>query len=239
MKYAGAGSRSDTRPGPTIDDRLNRNASSLIASSILTSVFGFTFWVLAARTMSTADVGTGSAAVAALVLLGNMSTLGLRNALPRFLPTARANTVGVIGWSYAASIATAIIVGAVFVIGAGLWADELTSLRDGIAARLLFVTAVAVWAVFVLQDSVLLGLRTAPWIPAENLAYAITKLAMLVTIAAVGSWALPIAWIVPALALLLPLNWLIFGRLVPKQALLAPAGDDARGLAPGWPLRRW
>ncbi len=53
---------------------------------MLTSVFGFAFWILAARTMSTADVGTGSAVVAALVLLGNMSTLGLRERAPPIPP---------------------------------------------------------------------------------------------------------------------------------------------------------
>ncbi len=210
-----------------VDDRLNRNARSLIASSVLTSVFGFAFWILAARSMSAADVGTGSAVVAALVLLGNMSTLGLRNALPRFLPAARANTARVIAWSYIACVTTALLLGVVFVLGAGRWASELTSLRTSPAAQVLFVVAVAVWTVFILQDAVLVGLRTATWVPAENLSYALLKLGALVGLAAVGSWAIPIAWIVPALVLLIPLNLLIFGRLIPAHARLAPSIDDA------------
>lgn len=219
---------SATATPPVHDDRLNRNATSLIASSVLTSVLGFAFWIVAARTMSPADVGTGSAVVAALVLLGNMSTLGLRNALPRFLPSARANTARVIGWSYVASVMTALVVGGVFALGAERWANELTTLRDDPATKFMFVAAVAVWAVFVLQDAVLVGLRTAPWVPIENLAYALAKLGMVVALAGFGSWAIPIAWIVPALVLLVPLNLLVFGRLVPVHARLAPSGDDAR-----------
>jgi O-antigen/teichoic acid export membrane protein len=211
-----------------LDDRLNRNARSLIASSVLTSVFGFAFWILAARTMSTADVGTGSAVVAALVLLGNMSTLGLRNALPRFLPSARADTSRVIALSYLACAATALVVGVVFVLGAGRWADDLTSLRTSLLAQVLFVVAVAIWAVFVLQDSVLVGLRTAAWVPIENLAYALLKVGALLGLAFVGSWAIPITWIVPALALLVPLNVLIFRRLSPAHAALPVVADDVR-----------
>ena len=210
----------------TADDRMTRNAGSLIASSVLTSAFGFAFWILAARTMSTADVGTGTAIVAALVLLGNMSTLGLRNALPRFLPATRSSTSRIIGWSYAASAATALVVGSVFVVGARWWADELTGVRDDLGTQALFVAAVAVWAVFILQDNVLVGLRTATWVPIENLAYAVAKLGGLVAIASIGSWAVPIAWIIPALAILLPLNVGIFTMLVPDRPPIKHTLDD-------------
>lgn len=212
--------------GPVDDDRLNRNAMSLVAGSVVTSLLGFAFWILAARTMSTAAVGTGTAFVAALVLLGNMSTLGLRNALPRFLPTMSSATGRFIGWSYAAATATAVAVGTVFVLGADFWASELVGLRDNLLTQVLFVVAVAGWAVFVLQDSVLIGLRTATWVPVENLAYALAKLMLLLAIASVGSLALPIAWIVPAVAILVPLNVMIFRRLVPTAAHSRPMSTE-------------
>jgi O-antigen/teichoic acid export membrane protein/aminoglycoside phosphotransferase len=210
-----------------VDDRMNRNATALVAGSVLTSVLGFAFWVIAARTMSKADVGVGGAAVAALVLLGNISTLGLRNALPRFLPLAGASSRRLIIRSYAAAGAAGVACAGVFVVGARLWAPDLAALHDGIAGRVLFMGAVAVWAVFILQDSVLIGLRHATWVPIENLGYAVGKLVLLVVLASTGSWALLVAWVIPALLIIGPLNHGIFRRLIPATSSPAPAGEDA------------
>ena len=162
---------------------MNRNAGSLIVSSVLTSVFGFAFWILAARTMSAADVGTGSAVVAALVLLGNMSTLGLRNALPgssrHALQHGAGHRVELRGMRRdRAGRRQRLRRRSPMVGGRAHEAAAMTS-----APRRLFVVAVAVWAVFILQDNVLVGLRTATWVPVENLAYAVAKLGGLVMIA--------------------------------------------------------
>ncbi len=218
-----------TPPVPMIvdDDRMNRNAAALVAGSVLTSVLGFAFWVAAARTMSKVDVGVGGAAVAALVLLGNISTLGLRNALPRFLPVAGASSRRLITRSYAAAGAAGLACAGVFVVGARLWAPDLAALHDGVVGRLLFMGAVAVWAVFILQDSVLIGLRHATWVPIENLGYAIGKLALLVVLASSGSWALLIAWVIPALLIIGPLNRGIFTRLIPAGPTPGSESADA------------
>jgi O-antigen/teichoic acid export membrane protein/aminoglycoside phosphotransferase len=216
-------------PGPT-DDRMNRNATALVVSSVLTSAVGFAFWVVAARTMSQTDVGVGGAAVAALVLLGNVSTLGLRNALPRFLPVAGIRTRQLILRSYAAAGGAAVLISYVFIAGAQIWAPELVALHEGVLGRVLFIGAVATWAVFILQDSVLIGLRHATWVPIENLAYAVGKLGLLAVLASTGSWALLVAWVIPALLVIGPLNRGIFTRLVPvassESASLPTSSDD-------------
>lgn len=221
---------------PTVidDDRMNRNAAALVAGSVLTSALGFAFWVVAARTMSKTDVGIGGAAVAALVLLGNASTLGLRNALPRFLPTAGKQTSQLILRSYGAVAAAGLVVGALFVAGARVWAPELAALHSGILERALFIGAVAIWAVFILQDSVLIGLRHATWVPIENFAYAAGKLGLLVVIASSGSWALLIAWVIPALLVIGPLNRGIFTRLVPAAAAVPVSSSSTPDDALGW-----
>ena len=71
-------------------DPMRRSAYALILATGLTSGLGLVFWALAARWLPTATVGVGAALVSVMALLANLSTLGLRNGLIRFLPTAGA-----------------------------------------------------------------------------------------------------------------------------------------------------
>jgi O-antigen/teichoic acid export membrane protein len=53
------------------------NAVSLIGTTAVTSVLGFAYWFVAARYFTPAEVGFASAAIAAMMLLGSVSMLGL------------------------------------------------------------------------------------------------------------------------------------------------------------------
>src|ERR1700761_6229371 len=65
---------------------LLRNAGSLAATTGLTSVFGFVFWVIAAREFSQQSVGYGSAATNAMALLGTVGMFGLGTMMIGELP---------------------------------------------------------------------------------------------------------------------------------------------------------
>ena len=205
------------------DDRLTQNAAALVISGVLTSVLGFAFWVVAARVLSTDDVGTGTALVAALVLLANISSLGLRNAFPRFIPIAGATTARLVrrGYIVCASLAAVLAIG--FAVGTPTWAPSLGLLHDHPFGAAGFVIAAAGWTIFILQDSVLTGLRRASWVPLENLVYAVGKIVLLVLVVSTGPWALLLAWAVPAIAVLAPLNVLLFKSLIPAHERRAAA----------------
>ncbi len=198
----------------TADDRLTRNAAALVASSMITAVLGLVFWVVAARMLSTGDVGIGTAIVTSIVLVGNVATLGLRGSLIRFMAAAGSSAGRFIGTAYALCSAVALLFAVGFVFGTPLWAEDLLVLRQRPIDAVLFALACAVWTIFVLQDSVLTGLRHAVWVPVENFGYSIAKLALLVILAATGAWALPVAWSLPALIAVVPLNILVFRRLL-------------------------
>lgn len=199
---------------------------------MITSVLGFAFWVLAARNLTEEEVGIGAGLVAAVVLLGNASTLGLRNALPRFLPAAGPRTGHLIARSYAAVVVAGLVLGSLFVAGSAWWGDDFVIVRSGWLQSVGFVAAVALWAVFILQDNVLIGLRRAGWVPVENLVYAVVKLAMLVLIAHQAGWVVLVAWVVPAALLLGPLNIGIFRRLVPAASVGNGSPFDDRSTVP-------
>jgi O-antigen/teichoic acid export membrane protein len=71
---------------------MRRNAYALIAGTGLTSILGMIFWVFAARLLTSDAVGTGTALTSAMIFLGTLSTLGLGNALVRFLAPAGARS---------------------------------------------------------------------------------------------------------------------------------------------------
>ena len=195
--------------------RMIRNSRALILSSTVTSAFGLVFWLVAARWFGARELGIGLAFVTAMTLIAGMSTLGLRNGLVRFLPETGDQSRRLIVRSYALCATVGAALALVFAAGQRLWAPALVSLRTDPAHLTLFVVATAGWTVFVLQDSVLTGLHHATWIPAENALYAIAKLGLVMALPFAGEWGIMLAWSVPALVLLVPVNLLIVRRLLP------------------------
>src|ERR1035438_10132630 len=65
------------------------NASSLLATTGVTSGLGFAFWTFAAKMFSQQAVGYGSAAVSAMTLLGTIGMFGLGTMLIGELPRRR------------------------------------------------------------------------------------------------------------------------------------------------------
>lgn len=179
-------------------DALHANANALIVSTAVTSAAGLGFWALAARWLPADAVGIGTALVSVLTLLANLATLGLRNGLVRFLPSAGASTRRLIAGSYLACVGAAVVLSGVFLLGQPQWAAQLGFLRENAVAICVFTGSTVVWVLFVIQDDVLVGLRKSIWVPAENLAYSIAKIAVLPVLTVSATWAVLAATVVPA-----------------------------------------
>ena len=194
-------------------DPMRRSAYALILATGLTSGLGLVFWALAARWLPTATVGIGAALVSVMALLANLSTLGLRNGLIRFLPTAGSASRRLIVTCYALCAVTAMVAAGIFLLGQPLWAERLAFLRDSPLAVLAFVIGTAFWVLFVLQDHVLVGLRQTIWVPLENGLCAVAKIALLPLLAFAGGWAVFGAAALPAAAAVLVVTTLIMRYL--------------------------
>ena len=89
------------------------------------------------------------------------------------------------------------------------------------------------WTIFVLQDSVLAGIRQAGWVPIENGVFSVAKIILLVPLAQVApTIGVFLAWTAPLLALIVPVNLLLFGRLIPRHV------HETRDRPPGRPAGR-
>jgi O-antigen/teichoic acid export membrane protein len=148
--------------------------------------------------------------------------LNLDNALPRFLPVIRSNVRKLLAGAFAASGLAALILGTAFVLIAPAVSDEFDFFRSGLIAPG-FVLALIVWGWFTLQDSALVGLRRASWVPIENFTFGFLKLAALPLLgAAAVTNGIFLAWVIPVLPLLIPICFAIFTRVAPAHAELPP-----------------
>ena len=195
-----------------------RNAYSLIGATLATSGLGVVFWVVAARSYSTADVGTDAALISAMVFLSHLAQLNLASGFNRFVPTAGSATRRLVLLGYLAAGILAAVVASVFVAGIGMWTPRLSVLAHDHWRAAWFIAATVIWTIFVLQDAVLTGLGEAPWVLVENATYGVLKLAVLGAVALfiphVGVF---FAWTVPLVVLVVPVNRLLFHRLIPSR----------------------
>ncbi|MBL3665288.1 lipopolysaccharide biosynthesis protein [Streptomyces sp. M2CJ-2] len=199
-------------------DSLFKNAYFLMLSTGVSAVLGLGFWLVAARYYSEEAVGQGSAAIAAMRLLASITATTMIGAVVRFVPRAGRETGRLVWGVYGASSLVVALAAGVFLLTLDLWGASYAPLGTPLAGAL-FVAACVAWALLTLQDGVLTGLRKTEWVPAGNAVFSTGKLVLL----AVFASALPVlgifvSWAVAIAFSTLPLGWLIFRRLIPRQA---------------------
>jgi O-antigen/teichoic acid export membrane protein len=212
---------------------LYRNAYALMANTAGNSVLGLLYWVLAARTFPDAAVGRGNALIALMMLVSTFTQLNWSGALIRFLPRAGRSAQRMLVTAYVmATVLGAVAAAAVMAYCHFARApDDPLYVSTGVAVW--FVVSTMAWSVFNLQDAALTGLRSAVWVPLENGLYGLVKLVLLVVVARSSlSEGVFASWTVPVIALLVPVNLLLFRRILPRHATAQPDAQQmpARGV---------
>ncbi|GGL73912.1 hypothetical protein GCM10010129_16970 [Streptomyces fumigatiscleroticus] len=199
-------------------DSLFKNAYFLMLSTGVSAVLGLGFWLVAARYYSEEAVGQGSAAIAAMRLLASITATTMIGAVVRFVPRAGRETGPLVRRAYVASSVVVTLAAVVFLLTLDAWGASYAPLGTP-AAGALFVAACVAWALLTLQDGVLTGLRKAEWVPAGNAVFSVGKLILLAVFAgSVPVLGIFVSWAVAIAFSTLPLGWLIFRRLIPRQA---------------------
>lgn len=122
---------------------LYRNAIHLMVGTAVTSITGFVFWMIAARSYPVEAVGLGSAIIAALGLLAIFSELGLGTGLIRFLPGAGEDGNDMMNSCFTLSGLASIAVALIFLAGLHVWSPALLLVRQ----HPIFFAAFVVFAV--------------------------------------------------------------------------------------------
>jgi O-antigen/teichoic acid export membrane protein len=202
-----------------LSDPLYRTGYLLTIGTTITAGVGLIFWVAAAHLFSTKAIGTGSALVSAMLYTSSVCALGLPTTLVRFLPVAgpaRARTIWV---SYATACGATVVAAIVVCLTSHIWSHDLGFLAERPAWLVGFVCASVAYTIFQMEDSVLVGLDAAKWVPLENGLFSLAKLLLLFALySSLPSSGLFIAWSVPAVPAVAVVTWFIARRLLPRAA---------------------
>ena len=208
--------------GLVLGARLETNALALMATTVITALFGLVFWAVAAR-YPAAEVGRASAVLSTAAMLSTLSTLSVGLLFTRFLGStgSRSRTMVLAGYGMAAGGAAALSTAFVLFI-------PNDALFGSFVERLTFPVLAVVLAMFTLQDWVLVGLRAARWVPLEQLLFSAGKLGLLallsLTLVAHG---IVLAWAVSAAVAVLVVSPLLLLRILPNRP---PPSADASAL---------
>ena len=162
---------------------LFRNGYALMVNTGATGLLGVVYWLLAARHYSAVDVGRASAAYSAMNLVSGFTAASIVGAVTRFIPQSGRRTSALVLRAYLFSSVTAVIAAVLFLLTVPHWGESYAELR-GVLPALFFTICVIAWGIFTLQDGVLMGLRSAVWVPVENGTFGVVKIALLLAFAA-------------------------------------------------------
>ncbi|MFF5786459.1 lipopolysaccharide biosynthesis protein [Streptomyces sp. NPDC012693] len=212
------GDRSAEGTGSVDDGSLFRNAYALMLSTGVSAALGLGFWLVAARYYTEEAVGQGSAAIAAQRMLASLTATTLTGAVVRYVPRAGRATGPLVVRLYLVSTVVVAVACGVFLITLDWWGPSYAPLGT-LSAGLFFTASSVGWALLTLQDGVLTGLRQAIWVPVGNAVFTVGKLVLLVLFAAtVPALGVFVSWSAAIALSVLPIGWLVFRRLIPRQA---------------------
>ena len=201
---------------------LYENSLYLIASSGISSVLGFIFWIVVARSYDPANVGLAAALITAVSLIAMLSTLGLGTGLIRFLPSAGNSSISMINSSLTLGGLGALVISAIFLAGLTLWSPTLTLIRDNpvyIATFLLFSVA---WTLSLVMDRILVAKRAARFTFFKNATANILKIPITIVLVTLGFFGIFISvGLTVAASVILALFW--FLPLVQRGYVPLPA----------------
>lgn len=155
------------------------NAGSLMATTAITSLTGFAYWWMAARSAPADAVGQASAAVSAMTLIGTVGMFGMGTMLISELPRMAARRWSLISACLLVAGAVATVGGLGYVAIAQFVVPGLRAALGTPAATVLLVFGIALTAMTLVLDEALLGLLAGPVQLMRNTYFSVIKLLLL------------------------------------------------------------
>lgn len=169
------------------------NAGSMMGTVLATAGLGAAFWLVAARQFSPEAVGVASAAVAAMMLIGYLATVGFGTLLMGELPRLERDHRGLLNAALLISGAIGSVLGLAFAYLAPLLSPDLEPLSDSLLVALVFALGVGLTGLTLVLDQALIGLLRGNLQLARNVVFSAVKLVALVAVGllltdAAGDW---------------------------------------------------
>ena len=230
---------SDVRRGPgrgvrarLASDAMLRNSLAIMATSVVTSLFGYVFWLVVARTSTAAVTGAGAATTSALQAAALLASVGAAAAMIEWLPRA----AGERDWRAALTVGLAVaaagsaVSGAVVVAVLGHVAGTLPALATGTGGAL-FVVGTVCFALGTTLDYVAVAERAGGVMLARNTLFVLARVPVLF-----------VPWLLPGTGDQILTAWTAAGGVSLLVALAGFRGRPLRltrhGLAGHWRAMR-
>jgi O-antigen/teichoic acid export membrane protein len=157
---------------------LLRNASSLAATTGVTSALGFGYWIYAARVFPQQAVGYGSAAISAMTLLGTIGMFGMGTMLIGELPQRKSRGPLMMA-SFIAAFVGSFILGAGFALVSVGFGSHFVEISGTLGRMAIFSFGVAITGVTFVFDDATIGLMRGGLQLTRNVAVSIAKMVAL------------------------------------------------------------
>jgi O-antigen/teichoic acid export membrane protein len=154
---------------------LLRNAGSLAASTGVTSVLGFGYWIYAARFFPVQAVGYGSAAISTMMLLSTIGMFGLGTMLIGELPQ-RESRGGLMMAGIIASFIASLVLGFGFSFVSLAFGNHFVEISGTFVRMAVFSFGVAITSATFVFDDATIGLMRGGLQLNRNVAFSIAKI---------------------------------------------------------------
>ncbi len=147
-----------------IKNSFYKNSFYILITSMISSIFGFIFWIIAAKFYTPDEVGIASAIISSMTLILLFSKFGLDQAIIRFFPEMDKK---VLLWSsVVVSVLFSIIFSIIFILGLEIWSPDLMIIKSFPLEYILLVT---VYSILSILGAAFIAMRMARLYFIQNL----------------------------------------------------------------------
>lgn len=200
--------------------RLYRDASSMAIASIANAALGVVFWAVAAKLFVPHELGVMTAVLSVITSVGVVVASGIGDSYTALLPALGGDRSHFYRRGQRIFLALAVVSAM-----ASAWCivSLLDTVSGSVGLAVLVAVGVLLWSAVVLQNSTLVALGRARWLPVANIALSAGKLVLLLLFAGLFSWhPVELSVVAAALAIVAVLQPLI-RRIVDSGEDLPPS----------------
>ena len=159
------------------------NAFYLMMRSVVDSLVGFVFWIIAARLYTPQEVGLASATISIIALLGFLSMVGVNWGLMRYLPDSGNKTRDLINSSFTITALAALAFSIVFLGGLGTWSPALILLRQNWILAGVFIASTIAFTIISMVVLPFIARKRSGFALAVTIIFGLSRLGLLIPLA--------------------------------------------------------
>jgi len=181
--------------GKVMEDSLYRNSIYLMLSTLIMSILGFIFWMIASRLYSAGDIGLATAIISVMGLIVGLSVLGLNIGLIRYLPTSK-NKNNKINTCFTLVALATVVVSSIYLLFIGTFSPALLFIKENVVLAFAFILFMMVASWSSLIDSVFTAYRNTKYILVKNTVFSVLKIMGLFFFVSLGAFGIFASWMI-------------------------------------------